>query len=87
MIRCGMSLKLNFTYSDSTRLDIRYILEISPVQYFAFSVDTTEFQRALIVSIGDVCVVTSPSYCSRLPPAQIRTRKGSSTFLGQYDAV
>ena len=81
--RCGMSLILNFIYSDSTRSDIRYILEISLVQYFSFSVETTEFQCALIVSIDAVCVVTSPSYCSRLPPTQILTRKGLSTFPGR----
>ena len=41
---------------------------MSPVQYFAFFVDTTEFQCALIVSIDIVCVVMSPSYFRRLPP-------------------
>ena len=51
----------NLTYSDLTRSDIRYMLEISPVQYLASFDDTTEFQWALIVSIDAVCVVTSPS--------------------------
>ena len=58
-MRYGMSLMSNFTYSDSTRSG--YMLEMSPVQYFASFDDTTEFQCALIVSIDDVCVVTSPS--------------------------
>ena len=48
------------TYSASGKEDIRYIFEISPVQYFTQGVDSTEFQCIFIVSILAVCVVTSP---------------------------
>ena len=37
------------------------MLEMSAVQYFAFGVDTVEFQWTLIVSIDAECVVVLPS--------------------------
>ena len=47
------------------------MFEISPVQYLAPSVEMTLFQCVLIVSIDAVCVVTSPKYSRRSPPAVI----------------
>ena len=44
MIGGGIISTLNFTYSELTKLDIKYIMEISPVQYFACGVEITEFQ-------------------------------------------
>ena len=52
---------LNFTYSELTKLDIKYIFDMLPVQYLAFGMDITEFQCVLIVSMDAVCVLTSPS--------------------------
>ena len=48
------------TYLASSRLEQRYMLEMSPVQYPAFGVDTTLFQWVLIVFIEAVCVETLP---------------------------
>ena len=54
------------------------MFEISPVQYLAPSVDMTLFQCVLIVSIDAVCVVTSPKYSRRSPPAVILVLLGKS---------
>ena len=48
------------TYSASSRLEHRYMFEMSPVQYRALGVETTLFQWVLIVSIDAVCVDTLP---------------------------
>ena len=48
------------TYSASLRVEHRYMLEMSPVQYQALGVETTLFQWVLIVSIEAVCVETLP---------------------------
>ena len=52
---------LNFTYSELTKSDIKYIFDMSLVQYLASGVDIIEFQCVLIVSIDAVYVLTSPS--------------------------
>ena len=49
-----------WTYSASLRVEHRYMLEISPVQYWVFGVETTLFQWVSIVSIEAVCVETLP---------------------------
>ena len=48
------------TYSVSSRVEHRYMLEMLPVQYRALDVDTTLFQWVLVVSIEAVCVETLP---------------------------
>ena len=48
------------TYLASSRLEHRYMLEMSPVQYLAFGIDITLFQWVLVLSIDAVCVVTLP---------------------------
>ena len=48
------------TYSTSSRIEHRYMLEISPVQYLALGVETTLFQWILTVSIEAVCIETLP---------------------------
>ena len=48
------------TYSISPRIERRYMLKMSPVQYRALGVETTLLQWVLIVSIEAVCVVILP---------------------------
>ena len=61
MMQGSIMSTLNLTYSELIKSDIKYILEMSPVQYFAFGVEIIEFQWVLIVSIDAVCVLTLPS--------------------------
>jgi len=44
MITCGISRNSNFTNSGHFRQDLRYMFDMSPVQYFAVGVDSTDFQ-------------------------------------------
>ena len=48
----------NRTYSALPRVEHKYMLEISPIQYQTLGVETTLFQWVLIVSIETVCVDT-----------------------------
>ena len=48
------------TYLASSRVEQRYMLKMSPVQYRALGVDTTLFQWVLIVPIDAMCVETLP---------------------------
>ena len=48
------------TYSALSRVEHRYMLGMSPVQYRVLGVETTLFQWVLIVSIEAVCIETLP---------------------------
>ena len=54
----GISSMGNWTYSASSSVEHRYMVEMSPVQYQALGVEITLFQWILIVSIEAVCVDT-----------------------------
>ena len=48
------------TYSASSRVENKYMLEMFPVQYRALGIETTLFQWVLIVFIEAVCVEALP---------------------------
>ena len=60
MMLGGIRWMGKWTYLASLRFEHEYMLEMPPVQYLAFGVNTMLFQWILIVSVVAVCVETLP---------------------------